>query len=88
MNELIKLNYKGWFGVCPVYFDDPNKEAPLILERHILLAPLFIFSEAMFGFVFWCLQAMGAENPGWPLKVTAKLDPPKLYDREADEVIG
>ena len=76
--ETVTLKYKGWFGLCPVYYDDPYKSAgPLVIERHAAYLPLFILSEWMYGLAFFCASIINPEfEPNWPLKVTARLAQP------------
>jgi hypothetical protein len=78
IQKTVILKYKGWFGICPVYYDDPyNNVAPLIIERHALLLPLFIFSEWMYGIAAFVGTALDPEfEPNWPLRITAKLGQP------------
>lgn len=74
----VTLNYKGWFGICPVYYDDPYKnEAPLIIERHILFLPLFMFSELLFEMVMVVSSLVSPSyEPMWPMRVTGRLRKP------------
>jgi hypothetical protein len=73
----LTFTHKGWFGICPVYFKDLESEAPFVVPRHPILAPLLILSEAMYRLVFWCGQAMSHSfQPFWPLTVTGELSPP------------
>lgn len=76
----IALTHKGWFGVCPVYIGDLDGGAPLVVERHSLLLPLFVFSELMFGLVMRAMYICGAEPPGWPLRLTGELDGSRVID--------
>jgi hypothetical protein len=70
------VTHKGWFGLCPVYLGNPDGEAPLVVERHITLLPLFILSEWMFQLVF-----MMTDSYMWPLRITGELKEPITFSR-------
>ena len=74
----VELKYKGWFGLCPVYYDDPYKQmAPLVIERHAAYLPLMVLSEWIFGLLFFLVTAVyPLYEPVWPLKVTGRLRQP------------
>ena len=76
--KTVTLKYKGWFGVCPVYYDDPYaSQAPMIIERHALFIPLFALSEWLYALAFSCAAAMNPHfEPNWPLRVTGRLRRP------------
>lgn len=84
----ITYTHKGWFGVCPVHYANLHTEAPIVEPRHWLFDPLMWVSELVFGLVFLALDVAGRDNPGWPLKVTGSLTPPRVevvdVDPEAD----
>jgi len=66
------VTHKGWFGICPAYFGDIDGDAPLVVERHFLLTPLFWFSEMMMEFIL-----LFDSNPMWALLITGELDEPR-----------
>lgn len=76
----IALTHKGWFGLCPVYFGNMHSESPLVLERHPALLPLMMFSEAMFQLVMIIMDIAGQDPPGFPLRITGKLDGSRVLD--------
>lgn len=70
----VPLTHKGWFGVCPVYTAGTYGGNSLIVERHWLLLPLFMFSDGMFALCFMCMAIMNPlHEPALPLKITGKL---------------
>lgn len=78
MSTTVTLTHKGWFGLCPVYFANLDGPSPLVLERHRLLVPLLMLSEALFAAAFaLCETARLDWQPEWPMFVTGDLQPPK-----------
>ena len=77
MNTTVSLTHKGWFGICPVYFGNLDRPAPLVIERHWSLLPLMLLSEGLFALTFLFASRFGDIEPAWPLTVTGELDPPK-----------
>lgn len=79
------LTHKGWFGICPVYFADLDSEGPFVEPRHLLLLPLFYFSEFMFRIAFWCSEKMNPDfEAQFPLKVTGRVYPPIVIEHDGD----
>lgn len=75
--EHITFTHKGWFGVCPVYIANLDSDMPALAARHPWLEPLMTFSEVLLRAVAWTCVAMNPDSePGWPVQVTEKLDPP------------
>ncbi|WP_157659196.1 hypothetical protein [Thauera butanivorans] len=73
---MMKVDHKGWFGICPVYFGGLDTEAPLIVERHWVFVPLMRLSEFFYGLAFTvCGFINPAFEPEWPLKVTGEIEP-------------
>lgn len=67
------LTHKGWFGFCPVYYANPYRDPePFVIERHRALFPVFWLSEIMLELIMF---SMGDNNPGWPLRITGKIEP-------------
>lgn len=85
MSGVVKVTHRGWFGLCPVYFGELEGPAPLILERHWLLTPLMVVSEAFFTLSFFVLSILGRPAEGWPLRVTGELDEPFDFQIPEDQ---
>lgn len=77
----VAFTHCGWFGVCPVYMADIDGEAPVVHPRHILLAPLFWLSEALFALLSLIASGVCPQwEPVWPLRVTAELRRPLVRE--------
>lgn len=77
----VEFSHKGWFGVCPVLLADIDGDAPVVHPRHVLLAPLFWLSEAIFAAVFLLAAAVRPQwEPAWPLHVTGELPRPLVRE--------
>ncbi len=73
----VTLTHKGWFGICPVYFDDPYSDQPFIHPRQDWMEFLFDISEHFFGAIHWCQELVDPYADLWyPITITGELDPP------------
>lgn len=74
-----EFTHKGWFGICPVFYAELSGPAPIVAPRGILLAPFLWFSEACFALCFAVQSVLDpCSEPAWPLRVTGKLEKPRL----------
>lgn len=72
----VTLTHKGWFGICPVYFADPDSDQPFIEPRHPWLEFLLDISEHFFNAIHWCQESMDPDaDLVYPLTITGELDP-------------
>ena len=73
------LTHKGWFGICPVYYANLHSEAPLVIERHWIFAPLHDFSLFTYNCIGWIADLMesGYDMP-YPLRVTGEIEPVEI----------
>lgn len=80
----ITLTHRGWFGICPVYFDDPYSDHPFIEPRHPWFEFLFDISEHIFNAIHWCQELVDPYADLWyPITITGELDP--FIELEVDE---
>ena len=87
MSETRTYAYKGWFGCCPVFIDQPDSDCPDVIERSRLFVPLFFLSCA----VFWLINAVASlivpgSGPGFWLSVTGRLRKPVTFEIKYSEV--
>jgi hypothetical protein len=82
--KTFRLTHLGWFGLCPVKLSDPSacgeNYGPLIEPRWLVVVPLFWLSEFIFGLCFLAMEACGRQPPGWPVKITGRIDPPEVIE--------
>jgi hypothetical protein len=70
------LTHKGWFGLCPVYYAELKSEAPVVVERHWTLEPLFWLSTAFYDCIGFVFDALGSDYAmPYPLRVTGRIEP-------------
>jgi len=67
--------HKGWFGICPVYLYNTDKDPIGIAPRWECVVPLFVVSEWFQGASIWlCTLANPMYVPYWKIKVTGELN--------------
>jgi hypothetical protein len=86
---IVKLTHKGWFGLCPVYMTDPDvykgdtmQNAPVVVERHWSLLPVFLLSELVIAMMTYMNEDF---EPFWPLRVTGVLKTPEYLVEDVED---
>ncbi|MEY2689720.1 MAG: hypothetical protein RL375_3919 [Pseudomonadota bacterium] len=81
MRIQVTFTHKGWFGLCPVYFADLDRDSPMVEPRHWAWAPLMWLSEGAFSLAFMFASAADPHFvPKWPLQVTGLTVPPVVRE--------
>lgn len=75
------FTHRGWFGICPVYLGRLDQPEPVVHERRPWMLPLMLFSECMYGIVFWVIGLVRPDyEPAWPIQVTGRLPTPIPFE--------
>ena len=70
--------HKGWFLMCPVYFEGLESGEPGVDERHWSLSWWMDFNHWLCGAYIFIRTTLDAEyEPAFPFIVTGKLATPK-----------
>lgn len=78
----VTLTHKGWFGICPIYLNDPDvHEIPNLKARHWAFEPVFVLSEWIFTALFFFAFVINPDlEAGWPINITGTLPEPIVED--------
>ena len=69
-----KFTHKGWFGICPVYLGDLDREPVQIAPRWWAVVPLFVISEWWQGATIYVCSWLNPDYvPVFKLKITGEL---------------
>lgn len=79
MNK-ITLTHKGWFGLCPVYMDDPQGKSE---SDGAWLEPRFPFTGWLIDLSAFIFDLM--DGPGYPIRITGKLSEPIIKEMDDGE---
>lgn len=72
--------HKGWVGLCPVHVGRWTEEDPDIKATHPILD---LWLDLQFA-IYDLMNSMLAEEVGWPIKITGRLDQPIIIEQEVD----
>lgn len=88
MKKTERFTHAGWFGICPIYISDLDKDIPGLTPRpqNWFTELLFIVSHYGFMAFFTVADVINPSwNPGFPIVVTEELLVPFDYEYEEDE---
>jgi hypothetical protein len=72
----VTYTHKGWLGLCPIHAGSIGTACPDLKARHWTLDWFLEANAYLFSLIFIAMESVNLDPPGWPIRITGRLDEP------------